>query len=153
MRSVQFSLILWLGQQVAAHGTVTKVTIGGKTYPGYSSDFKYSPEKNHDVVGWSADVEDQGFVSVDDINQPNIICHKQGANAALYAEVAAGDNVTLQWTKWPTSHHGPMLDYLADCSGDCTTVKKETLKFFKIDGVGMTDTSKVCESKCTASYL
>lgn len=36
-----------------------------------------------------------------------------------------------------------MLDYLADCGADCSTVDKTQLKWFKIDGVGMTDVSKV----------
>lgn len=37
------------------------------------------------------------------------------------------------------SHKGPVIDYLADCGGDCTTADKTALKFFKIDGVGLID--------------
>lgn len=45
----------------------------------------------------------------------------------------------LQWTVWPDSHHGPVIDYLANCNGPCETVDKTTLEFFKIDGVGLLD--------------
>lgn len=37
---------------------------------------------------------------------------------------------------WPDSHHGPILDYLAPCNGNCETVDKTTLEWFKIDQVG-----------------
>jgi hypothetical protein len=33
-----------------------------------------------------------------------------------------------------------VLDYLANCNGDCSSVDKTALRFFKIDGVGMTST-------------
>lgn len=36
-----------------------------------------------------------------------------------------------------------MIDYLANCNGDCATVDKIALSWFKIDGVGMVDTSTV----------
>jgi hypothetical protein len=34
-------------------------------------------------------------------------------------------------------------DYLANCNGDCTTVDKTTLEFFKIDGVGLVDDTTI----------
>jgi hypothetical protein len=35
------------------------------------------------------------------------------------------------------------LDYLANCNGDCKTVDKSTLEFFKIDGVGLIDDTTI----------
>jgi len=94
------------------------------------------------VIGWSAPAtQDMGPVPGTSLNSPDIICQRGATNAKLSAPVAAGDKVSLQWTVWPASHKGPMIDYLADCGGDCTTVDKSTLKWFKIDGVGMTSTS------------
>lgn len=131
-------IIALLSSQALAHGTVTSIEANGIKYPGYSSDFKY--QKNPPaVVGWTADVEDQGPVM--DVTSPDIICHKDATNAKLSAEVAAGSKIKLQWTQWPDSHKGPVMDYLADCGADCSTVDKKSLKFFKIDGVGMTKTS------------
>ena len=44
----------------------------------------------------------------------------------------------MDWNGWPESHHGPVIDYLAPCSnGDCTTVDKTSLKFFKIAEAGL----------------
>ena len=57
--------------------------------------------------------------------------------------MAAGDKINLQWTTWPDSHHGPVIDYLADCGDSCEGVDKTTLEFFKIDGVGIVDDSEV----------
>ena len=57
--------------------------------------------------------------------------------------VAAGDRINLQWTEWPDTHHGPVIDYLANCGESCETVDKNTLEFFKIDGVGLVDGSEV----------
>ncbi|KAJ5096087.1 Glycoside hydrolase family 61 [Penicillium alfredii] len=44
---------------------------------------------------------------------PNIICHRDGSNAALTAPVTAGTDIELQWTPWPDAHHGPVITYLA----------------------------------------
>jgi cellulase len=41
----------------------------------------------------------------------------------------------------PTSHHGPVIDYLANCHGPCETVDKTTLEFFKIDQLGLLNPS------------
>ncbi|RLM00042.1 hypothetical protein CFD26_108261 [Aspergillus turcosus] len=60
-----------------------------------------------------------------------------------YIEIAAGDRVQLQWTAWPDSHHGPVIDMLAPCGESCSTVDKTSLEFFKIDGVGLVDDSAV----------
>lgn len=57
------------------------------------------------------------------------------------APVKGGGIVELQWTPWPTSHKGPVIDYLANCNGPCETVDKTTLKWFKIDSVGLLDPS------------
>ena len=43
----------------------------------------------------------------------------------------------MQWTPWPTSHHGPVLDYLAPVSGDFASIDKTQLQFFKIGAVGL----------------
>lgn len=48
----------------------------------------------------------------------------------------------MEWNTWPESHHGPVIDYMANCNGDCATVDKTTLEFFKIAEKGLvTDTT------------
>lgn len=109
------------------------------------------------VVGWSTP-EDQSNGFVNAYTDPDIICHLGATNAQTSATVKAGGSVELQWTVWPESHHGPVIgklpihecailltqiDYLASCNGDCKTVDKTTLEFFKIDGVGLIDDTTV----------
>ncbi|OWP03495.1 hypothetical protein B2J93_7513 [Marssonina coronariae] len=128
-----------LASKVSAHGTVSGVVADGVFYPGYSANYQYMATQPV-VVGWSTPQDtDNGFIAPDAYADPNIICHRNATNAQTSATVKAGGTVELQWTTWPSSHHGPVLDYLADCGGDCKTVDKTTLKFFKIDEVGLVD--------------
>ncbi|KAI4104927.1 MAG: hypothetical protein L6R37_002970 [Teloschistes peruensis] len=113
------------------------------SYPGYTIGFAYSPS-HPPVVGWSIpEDKDTGFVNPGNYSNPDIICHKGATPAALYATVPAGGTVELQWSKWPDTHHGPVIDYLANCNGECTSVDKTKLQFNKIDGEGLLDGSEI----------
>ncbi|TEY64675.1 hypothetical protein BOTCAL_0144g00110 [Botryotinia calthae] len=129
---------------VAAHGRVQGITADGVWYEGYNPSFQYD-QVAPVVAGWS-DPTDQsnGFIAPDAYGTSDIICHLAATNAQGYVNVTAGSEVNLQWTTWPDSHHGPVIDYLAACTGnDCKTVDKTTLEFFKIDGVGLIDDSTI----------
>ncbi|KAK6585244.1 hypothetical protein PZA11_001971 [Diplocarpon coronariae] len=140
-----------LAPKVSAHGTVSGVVADGVFYPGYSANYQYMATQPV-VVGWSTPQDtDNGFIAPDAYADPNIICHRNATNAQTSATVKAGGTVELQWTTWPSSHHGPVLDYLADCGGDCKTVDKTTLKFFKIDEVGLVDDTTLPGKVCLAS--
>jgi cellulase len=90
------------------------------------------------VVGWSVPLDgNYGFVGPQNYTSPDIICHLSATPGQAYATVAAGGTVELQWTTWPSTHHGPVITYLANCNGDCTTVDKTTLLFNKIDAAGL----------------
>ena len=80
---------------------------------------------------------------IDNYGSSDIICHENATNAKGHAAVAAGEKINIQWTTWPSSHHGPVISYLADCGDSCETVDKTTLEFFKIDGVGLVDDTDV----------
>jgi hypothetical protein len=113
------------------------------SYTGYLvNQYPYSsnPPKS---VGWATTATDLGFEDGTEYQSANIICHRNGVNAALSAEVTAGSDIDIQWTPtpWPESHHGPVITYLAACNGDCSTVDKTTLKFFKIEEKGLIDGS------------
>lgn len=122
---------------VAGHGYVSGAVVDGQYYGGFLVD-KYSymddPPK---VIGWSEDAKDLGFVDGSSYSDPDIICHKDAKNAGLSASVKAGGKIELQWTEWPESHHGPVITYLANCNGDCSSVDKTALEFFKIDEAGL----------------
>ncbi|KAG5954513.1 hypothetical protein E4U58_007586 [Claviceps cyperi] len=132
-------LLLSLGYAltVAAHGRVSQVVVKGVAYPGYdSTSFPYNPNPPN-VFGWTIKQLDLGFVAPSSAGSPDIICHRDAKPAQSHVEVAAGDILSLQWTPWPISHKGPVLDYLANCHGPCEKVDKTTLEFFKIDGAGL----------------
>lgn len=120
---------------VAAHGFCQQWDVDNSLYSGYIVDqFPYETDPPA-VIGWTEDATDLGFVS--DYGSDDIICHKDATNAQLTATIAAGDDLTAFWTTWPDSHKGPVTDYLAPCNGDCSTVDKTTLKFFKIWEAGL----------------
>lgn len=122
---------------VSAHGYVSHIIVDGVQYPGYNPTTHPYMSNPPTVVGWSADQLDLGFVSPSAYKTSDIICHRSGAPAKGHAQVKAGAIITFQWTTWPESHHGPIIDHLAACNGPCENVKKEDLRFFKIDGLGL----------------
>ena len=133
------ALLGTLAASVSAHGRVQGIVAGGKWYQGYDPSFQYQ-DPPPTVIGWSIPQDqDLGFVAPDAYSNPDIICHKGATPAGTSAKVAAGGTVELQWTDWPESHHGPVLDYLAKCSGSCSNAEKSSLKFFKIDEGGLID--------------
>ncbi|KAJ5309008.1 hypothetical protein PENANT_c020G03637 [Penicillium antarcticum] len=133
-----------LAASVAGHGYISSILANGQNYTGYLVDkYQYmtSPPQS---IGWTTTATDLGFEAPAEYQEPNIICHRNGENAALSAPVTAGSDIELQWTTWPDSHHGPVITYLAACTnGDCSTVDKATLKFFKIAERGIVDNSNV----------
>lgn len=128
---------------VAGHGYVTGAVVDGTYHGGFIVDTYNYQTPYPDNIGWFEDATDNGFVDGSSYSSSDIICHKDAKNGALSASVKAGGDVELQWTEWPESHHGPVITYLANCDGDCTTVDKTSLKFFKIDEAGLIDDSNV----------
>ncbi|KAJ5675631.1 Glycoside hydrolase family 61 [Penicillium macrosclerotiorum] len=137
------STLLGAVSMVTGHGFVSSIVANGQNYTGYivnSYPYMSDPPES---VGWATTATDLGFEDGTQYQDPNIICHRNGTNAALSATVTAGSDVDIQWTTWPDSHHGPVITYLASCNGDCSTVDKTTLEFFKIDEVGLIDDTVV----------
>ena len=138
-----FGLTLAAVARVAAHGTVSGIVADGVYYQGYSPSMQYANPLPK-VVGWSIPEDlSNGFVAPNNYTSPDIICHIGATPAPIAASVKAGGTVELQWTPWPESHHGPVIDYLANCNGPCSAVDKTSLKFNKIDGVGLIDDTTV----------
>lgn len=126
--------LLALPQYTTAHGFVQDIVVNGKSFPGANPSNKYQNPVPA-VAGWTADNQDNGFVALD--AGDDVICHKSATPGQAYVDAAAGDVVSFVWNTWPDSHHGPMLDYIASCDGECTTVDKTALSFVKLDAVGL----------------
>jgi len=138
-----FSATALLGfvSAVTAHGTVSAIVANGIFYEGYNPSYQYITP-NPVTVGWKIPTDlGNTFIPPDSYASSDIICHLAATNAMTAAPIKAGQSVELQWTPWPTSHKGPVIDYLANCNGPCETVDKTTLKWFKIDAVGLLDKS------------
>ncbi|RGP74202.1 endoglucanase [Fusarium sporotrichioides] len=131
-----------LAVQVAAHGHVDWIITDGIAYRGYDAPaFNWNPTQ-FPVAGWITGATDNGYVEPNSFSDPDIICHRAARNARGHITVSAGDKINLKWNDWPSSHKGPVIDYLAKCPGNCQDADKSDLEFFKIGEEGLIDLSK-----------
>ncbi|EPE24515.1 hypothetical protein GLAREA_08367 [Glarea lozoyensis ATCC 20868] len=123
---------------VAAHGYIDRWTIADKNYTGYNPSI--APWVfDQGSISWRAWNTDTGPVYSSNLNTSDINCSINATNAQIDAlPVEAGGVVNLHWTEFHVSHHGPIFSYLAACNGDCATVDKTQLKWFKIAELGQT---------------
>jgi hypothetical protein len=137
------SLLLASSALVAGHGYVSSIEVDGTTYCGYLVDTYYYESDPPELIAWSTNVTDDGYVAPTAYSDSSIICHRGSSPGALSAPVPAGGSVKLTWNTWPDDHHGPVITYMANCNGACSDVDKTTLEFFKIDAGGLIDDSTV----------
>lgn len=102
---------------VSAHGYVSNVTVQGKVTPGSDPVWFYTPDDRPETAGWDALNQDLGFVSPDAYGTTDIACHINATAGKLSVDANPGDAVTFQWTPWPDSHKGPIINYIAPCNG------------------------------------
>jgi lytic cellulose monooxygenase (C1-hydroxylating) len=123
----------------SAHGYVSSIIAGGKTYAGSNPSWWYLPANQiTPTAGWFALNQDNGFVSPSSYASVDIACHKSAKSGNQQVPVAAGSTISLIWNTWPDSHHGPVINYLAQCPGNCTALADASaLNFAKIDAVGL----------------
>jgi len=115
-----------------AHGGVLAYSWGGQWYQGWAP---YNSPTGQTTIQrpWST------YNPIQDATDPTISCNDDGTAGALQltGTVAAGTAITAYWNQvWPHAI-GPMLTYLANCGGDCTSVNSDTLSWFKIDEAGL----------------
>jgi cellulase len=136
LSTAALSFILTTATTVLGHGWIDSWTISGQNYTGFNpTAAPWVPDQG--TISWPAWNTDTGPVYSKDVNTPDIICSLNATNAKLYASpIQAGSIIEFHWTTWPDSHHGPIMSYLAACNGDCATVDKITLKWFKIAEMG-----------------
>ncbi|KAF2492247.1 glycoside hydrolase [Lophium mytilinum] len=120
---------------IAAHGHVTGIVANNIWYTGWNAEMKYLTPIPA-TAGWPCDNLDNGFIAPSAFATADIICHKSATNGQASVPITAGSTLSFEWNTWPVSHKGPVINYIADCGGDCTTVDKTTLKFVKLDAAG-----------------
>ncbi|KAF9526388.1 glycoside hydrolase family 61 protein [Crepidotus variabilis] len=108
---------------VLGHGYVQEVTANGAKYTGYLpyTDPYYNPPPQRIIR------KVPGNGPVTDLSLIDVQCNGYtdggvagSAPAPIYATVAAGSSVALNWTTWPESHMGPMITYMARAPSDIT---------------------------------
>ncbi|KAK6356920.1 hypothetical protein TWF718_001258 [Orbilia javanica] len=117
------------------HGIVEEFLIGGQRYTGslpFQDQYKNPAPDRITQAFW-----ENGNSFIDDVTSADIACNKGAKAAKLVAPAPAGSEITFFWTEWPESHKGPVITYLADCGGDCTTAVGSELNWFKIDEAGL----------------
>ncbi|KAL4817226.1 glycosyl hydrolase family 61-domain-containing protein [Aspergillus spinulosporus] len=135
--------LLGTAGSVVGHGYVTSIKVDGTTYSGYLVDTYYYEPNPPGLIAWSTTATNTGYVAPAAYGSPDIVCHRGAEPGRFSAEISPGSSVTLYWSTWPTDHHGPVITYLANCNGDCASVDKTALEFFKIDAGGLIDNSAV----------
>src|SRR5687768_9186974 len=89
----------------SAHGYIERITVNGQTVQGYNPAISpWQPVQTS--PNWAYTATDLGFVSANNLQNPDIICHRGGSNAGQTITVPAGSTVQLKWNTWPDSHHG-----------------------------------------------
>jgi hypothetical protein len=127
---------LFLPSLVSAHGYISEMTIGGKTYEGnnpYSMSPHASPLRMINAV-------EPVKLGVDD---ENLVCGKGAKAGTDVAEVKAGSEIKIKWVagdgkgKW-IHNKGPVMTYMASC-GDtpCSDFDATKAKWFKTEEKGV----------------
>ncbi|KAF2755560.1 glycoside hydrolase [Pseudovirgaria hyperparasitica] len=120
---------------VSSHGHVSGIVADGIWYSGYDPAFAYA-NPIPKVAGWTASNIDNGFIAPDAFGTSDIICHKNSSAGQAYVTVKAGGKLVFQWSTWPVSHVGPVIDYIAPCTTSFNTTDPTKLKFVKLDAGG-----------------
>jgi hypothetical protein len=138
--TLSFAFLSTLAATALGHGMVTSFKTDGTQHQGFILDYYYAKvnkQKVPDIAAWYAENLDSGFVAPNAYQTPDINCHKNASPGTLTASVAAGGTVQFNWpATWPHPY-GPILTYVAKCSGNCTQADKNSLRWVKIQEAGI----------------
>ncbi|KAI1795484.1 cellulose-growth-specific protein [Ganoderma leucocontextum] len=118
--------------QVAAHGGVLSYSINGQTYQGFQA---YNTPTGQSSIQREWDT----YNPLTDPTDSFLSCNNNGASLGsgqLSATVPAGSKVVAYWNQWPHTI-GPVMVYMANCNGACTSATTSALEWFKIDEAGL----------------
>ncbi|KAJ7151977.1 glycoside hydrolase family 61 protein [Mycena filopes] len=98
------------------HGYVQQITAGSAVYTGYlpytDPYYKYVPQRIVRAIPGNGPITDLSLIDLqcNGWSEGGVI---GSTPAPLFATVAAGTTLGLNWTTWPDSHVGPMITYMA----------------------------------------
>jgi cellulase len=138
------------------HSLVADIWADGVHYDGFDPNVNLNAYPSNTPGWYTTNVGGSPLYPID-TDQPQIICAKGGSNANTSVPVTAGTDVRLRWwqvnVSWPSSHHGPIINYLAPCNGPCSKVDITTLKFVKISERGFVRQTNESEGYWAADEL
>ncbi|KAL9617551.1 MAG: hypothetical protein Q9160_007668 [Pyrenula sp. 1 TL-2023] len=114
----------------AAHGGVLSYNLGGAWYNGFV------PYNNPASEAPSIQREWDTYDPIQNPTVSTLACNANGALGKLSATVAAGSKVTAYWNAWPHTI-GPVITWMAACSGSCTSSSPSGAAWFKIGQAGL----------------
>ncbi|KAH9481140.1 Cellulose-growth-specific protein [Psilocybe cubensis] len=123
--------------QVAAHGGVIAYVINGRISSTYKRLYKAKAcfqdktikDGNHTTPLLANHLLDA---------PTSLSCNNNGqaSGSQLSATVPAGSTITAKYSQW-THAEGPVMVYMANCNGPCSSANSNSLKWFKIDQTGL----------------
>ncbi|KAI0371174.1 glycoside hydrolase family 61 protein [Pilatotrama ljubarskyi] len=141
-----FLIAVFTAASVDAHGYVQDVVIGSTHYTGYLpyQDLYMNPAPQRIIrpIPGNGPVTDLSLIDIqcNGYTEGGVI---GSSPAPIFATVAAGSQVHLNWTTWPDSHVGPIITYLARAPTDITKWQpSDAAVWFKIDESGKTADGK-----------
>ena len=125
---------------VSAHGYVQQIWLGNNLVEAWNP-YK-DAQKKPAVKKITRAFKDNGPVTDGLFTTDAITCNigsdgKNNVPVTSTASVVAGSTVKFMWTDWKSDHPGPILTYLADCKGPCSSFSGSTGNVWvKIDQAG-----------------
>ncbi|KAJ6476885.1 glycoside hydrolase family 61 protein [Mycena sanguinolenta] len=126
---------------VRGHGYVQQITAGSAVYTGYlpyTDPYYKQPQRIVRSIPGNGPVTDLSLIDVqcNGWSDGGVI---GSTPAPLYATIAAGTTLGLNWTAWPDSHIGPMITYMALAPTNITAWKPgNAAVWFKVAESGKT---------------
>ncbi|KAI5803524.1 glycoside hydrolase [Peziza echinospora] len=120
---------------VSAHGFITKITVGGTTFPGNNPS---SGKKDNARIVW--DYDNNGPVVASRLDNRDIACSLNSKSVGTFGKAKPGDELTFFWSQWSESHRGPTMTYMAAIpNGESMNNFDPTkLTWYKIHQIGLT---------------
>ncbi|KAL4063407.1 glycoside hydrolase family 61 protein [Scleroderma yunnanense] len=128
-------LSLLLPALVSAHGYVSQVTIDGTVYKGNSPGSSATSSSIIRQVSSNSPVKGA--------TNPDLNCGLSAQLAQDVGQANPGSQLEVQWsggytagTPWP-HNTGPVMHYMAKCSGSCSSYQSANAEWFKIAELGL----------------
>lgn len=102
---------------------------------GYNAN--YHPDNEAGCMYKIPATTDNGFVDFRYYGTRDMICHKGAQSDKYTLKVKAGSTITGTFSTWPESHHGPIINSLSKCDGDCREADLTKQKFDVVSHAGL----------------